>query len=235
MINTALSDLLELQLVDSEIDRLLERRQGLDQLRLYREIHEQIVEVETERNQASEALKQLERDLDKADGELEILEAKVTEHETRLFAGGMSGKETEYMRLEVQSLKGQRDAMESRVLQMLEAIEPAREEVKVLDQRLGELNVVKSGLDEEIRAEWKVIDAAIGKQEALKQAAVAPISPELLEMYDKLRRIKEGVAIASFEHGVCGGCHLTLSPAESEEAFADEIPRCVHCRRILVA
>jgi predicted nucleic acid-binding Zn-ribbon protein len=54
-------------------------------------------------------------------------------------------------------------------------------------------------------------------------------------MYEKLRHSKEGVAIGRFEHGVCGGCHMALSPAEQAEAFSDEIPRCVHCRRLLVA
>jgi hypothetical protein len=64
---------------------------------------------------------------------------------------------------------------------------------------------------------------------------LAPVPGELVEMYEKLRRIKEGVAIGRFEHGVCGGCHMALSPTEQVEALSAEIPRCVHCRRILVA
>jgi predicted nucleic acid-binding Zn-ribbon protein len=57
----------------------------------------------------------------------------------------------------------------------------------------------------------------------------------MVELYETLRQSKEGVAIGRFEHGVCGGCHMTLSPAEQIEAFDAEIPRCVHCRRLLVA
>ena len=41
MIDTKLSDLLELQLLDSEIDRLLERRQSLPELADYKSVHEQ--------------------------------------------------------------------------------------------------------------------------------------------------------------------------------------------------
>lgn len=235
MISTTLSDLLDLQGIDLAIDRLLERRQSIPQLVEYKTVHDRLGELSAEREAVAEQLQQVERDLDKADGELEILEAKLSEHETRLFAGGMSGKETEYMRLEVQSLGGQRDAMEGRVLQMLEDIEPAREDLGKRDAVIAELEGEKSRLDGEIRAEWKVIDAAVAKEEARKAEAVRPISPEMLEMYEKLRELKEGVAIASYDHGVCGGCHMSFSPAEQEEAFADEIPRCVHCRRILVA
>jgi predicted nucleic acid-binding Zn-ribbon protein len=65
--------------------------------------------------------------------------------------------------------------------------------------------------------------------------ALAPIDAGLLDLYEKLRGIKEGVAVAVYDHGVCGGCHMALSPAEQEEAFQADLPRCVHCRRILVA
>ncbi len=235
MIDTKLSDLLELQLLDSEIDRLLERRQSLPELADYKSVHEQEAALKAERDGKAETLRQMERDLDKSEGELEILETKLKETETRLFAGGMSSRETEYMRLEVQSLQGQREAMEVRVLQMLDDIEPAREAVEDLDAQLSRLATEKARLDSEIKAAWKVIDTDIGKQEAKKAEAVKPISEDLLDMYEKLRGLKEGVAIAAYEHGVCGGCHMTLSPAEHEEVFAEEIPRCVHCRRILVA
>ena len=40
---------------------------------------------------AAGELKTLELEFDKSEGELQMLEAKLTEHETRLFAGGMSG------------------------------------------------------------------------------------------------------------------------------------------------
>ncbi|MFP4073508.1 MAG: hypothetical protein ACLFVZ_05680, partial [Actinomycetota bacterium] len=108
---TSLADLLDLQEIDLQIDRLLERRQSLPELQQYKEIHEQVESEEKEREEKAAELKDLELQLDKAEGELEILENKLEEHETRLFAGGMSGRETEHMRLEVQSLKGQRSTM----------------------------------------------------------------------------------------------------------------------------
>jgi uncharacterized protein len=232
---TGLSDLLDVQAIDLEIDRLLHRRGSLPELEEYRLTHEGLQETQAERDAAAATLKEIELALDKSEGELEILENKLKEHETRLFAGGMSGRETEYMRLEVQGLRGQREAMELRVLQMLEDIEPSRDVVADLDSRIESLEAVRARLDGVIRAEWKEIDAALARKEAQKVEAVAGIASDLISLYEQLRDIKEGVAIAAYEHNVCGGCHMTLSPAEHEEAFAEELPRCVHCRRILVA
>jgi hypothetical protein len=184
---------------------------------------------------AGSELKLLELDFDKSEGELQILELKLQEHETRLYAGGMSGRETEHMRLEVQSLKGQRDALEERVLLMLEQLDPAREQVAELRSRLGAVAADKAALETTIKAEWRQIDAELARREDRKKEALVPVPGDLIEMYEKLRQIKEGVAIGRFEHGVCGGCHMALSPTEQVEALGAEIPRCVHCRRILVA
>ena len=62
--------------------------------------------LEAIRAERAAVLRSLELDLDKAEGELELVEIKLKESETRLYAGGMSGRETEQKRLEVQSLAG---------------------------------------------------------------------------------------------------------------------------------
>ena len=232
---TSLTDLLDLQGIDLQIDRLLDQRQSLPELEEYRAVHESLQAKESEREVAAGELKQIELELDKAEGELELLELKLEEHETRLFAGGMSGRETEHMRLEVQSLKGQRGALEEKVLAFLEAVDPARETLSAIESEIRSLEADKDRLETSIKTQWKAIDAELARKEERKKEALAPIDAEMLDLYEKLRGIKEGVAIASYDHGVCGGCHMTLSPAEQDEAFASDLPRCVHCRRILVA
>ncbi len=231
----SLADLLDVQDLDLQIDRLLEQRQSLPELESFKHAHEHLQDLQRRHGEAAATLRDLELSLDKSEGELELLEIKLGEHETRLFAGGMSGRETEHMRLEVQSLKGQREAMEEKVLQMLEGIDPARAEVSDLTSQIETVSAEKESLESSIKGQWKQIDAELARKEERKAEAVGPIPADLMELYEKLRRIKEGVAVAPYDHGVCGGCHMTLSPAEQEEAFEDDLPRCVHCRRILVA
>ena len=232
---TSLADLLDVQDLDLQIDRLLEQRQSLPELEKYRSVHEEIEDLQTQRETAGASLRELELNLDKSEGELGLLEVKLSEHETRLFAGGMSARETEHMRLEVQSLKGQQGTMEERVLEMLEQVDPARDTVSNLDRRISELSEEKNDLEVAIKSEWKKIDAELARKEERKIDAIAPVPEDLIELYEKLREIKEGVAVGRFENGVCGGCHMALSPAEQAEALSAEVPRCVHCRRILVA
>ena len=232
---TSLADLLDVQDLDLEVDRLLDRRQNLPELESYRKADAEEKSLKTELGAAAKVLRDLELSFDKSEGELEILEAKLKEHETRLFAGGMSSRETEHMRLEVQGLKAQRDAMEGRVLQLLEEVDPERATVISLESKIEAVSAQKASLEGMIKAEWKKIDAELARKEERKKDALIPVPADLVEKYEDLRHRKEGVAIGRLEHGVCGGCHMTLSSAEQVEALGDDLPRCVHCRRILVA
>ncbi|MGA7271185.1 MAG: C4-type zinc ribbon domain-containing protein [Acidimicrobiia bacterium] len=230
----ALSDLLDVQELDLEIDRLLARRAGLPELQRYKATQESLDEVESQIESARAELRRLELDTDKAEGELELLENKLSETETRLFAGGMSARETEHMRLEVQSLQGQKGASEERVLGLLDQLDPARAEVARLQTQRQELAEDKAELESIITSEWRSIDAELARKEERKREALAPVPDDLVEMYERLRTTKEGVAIGRLEDDTCGGCHMRLSPAEINEVAKSDPPRCVHCRRILV-
>ena len=231
---TSLADLLDVQDLDLQIDRLLDQRQSLPELDAYKAADEKLTDLGSRHDVAAAELRQLELDFDKSNGELEILETKLTEHETRLFAGSMSARETEYMRLEVESLKGQRDAKEERVLGMLESVDPVRQTVADLDGSIDSTTAEKTSLEGIIKAEWKKIDGELARKEERKKDALIPVPDDLVEIYEKLRQMKEGVAIGRLENGVCGGCHMTLSATEQAEALDADLPRCVHCRRILV-
>ena len=66
-------------------------------------------------------------------------------------------------------------------------------------------------------------------------AMVGEIDPDLLELYEDLRRQKKGVGAASLSDGVCQGCHQKLSPMYIDRLkHSDETWRCEYCRRILV-
>ena len=185
----ALADLLDVQALDLDIDRLLHRRSGLPELQRYRLTQEKIDEVSSQIEAANAELRQVELDTDKAEGELELLENKLKEHETRLFAGGMSARETEHMRLEVQSLHGQKGASEERVLGLLDRLDPARSGLEALEQARAELVEQKTELESFITDEWRQIDSELARKEERKREALQPVPDDLVELYLSLIHI----------------------------------------------
>ncbi|MEX2623138.1 MAG: hypothetical protein WD651_05400 [Acidimicrobiia bacterium] len=231
---SGLADLLDLQDIDLGIDRLLHHRQTLPELAAYQEASARLELLGSEYEKVFQEMRGLERDTDKAEGELELIEVRLKESETRLYAGGMSGRETEQKRLEVQALRGQQGTMEERVLLLLDRLDPLRAEVGRLEREKAAEAEEANRLEQLIGAAWKDIDAQIARREDRKVDIAAPIPPELVKLYEQLRKTKEGVAVGRLEGGVCGGCHLALSLPEQAEAAEWDPPRCIHCMRILV-
>ena len=72
---------------------------------------------------------------------------------------------------------------------------------------------------------------------AARAPAVAGMPEDLLSLYDRLRELKGGVGAAALRARECGGCRLSLDPAELTRirgASMDEVIRCEECQRILV-
>lgn len=230
----SLGDLLDLQAVDLDIDRLLDRRNSLPELAELAAARAERAEAEAACDAKAAELKATSLQLDRAEGELDMLERRLAEAETRLYAGGMSGRETEHKRLEVQSLRTQQSTFEERVLVLLDEKDRLDGELAAARGVLGAVADTVERLEGIVGAAWKDIDLELGRREARKAEIVPVIPPRLLALYEELRRTKQGVGVGVLSAGQCGGCHLHLSPTEQREAAETDPPRCVHCRRILV-
>ena len=231
----SLEDLLDLQTEDSAIDRLLDRRQRLPELTSYRSAHERLTDLEKQRADVTIRIREAERGVDKASGELEISEVKLVQEERRLYAGGLPARDTEHLRQEVESIRRRISDREDDVIELMEIKEVAEGEGAALDEQIAAVAAEKAGLEATIAAAWKEIDAEMAHHEERKAKIMPLIPDELMDLYDDLRKLKDdGVGAARLSEGVCSGCHLRLSAAEQGDAFRESPPRCIHCRRILV-
>ncbi len=229
-----LLDLLDLQEVDTEIDQLLEQRQSLSELDRYKQAHGRVQELQATADEQGAALAETESQIKKAEGELEIVEVKRATEERRMFAGGFSAKDLGNLELEVEMLGRQIGTTEDDILAALEVREGQESELTATKSELDAVQAEAGELEASIAEQWRVIDEKVAAREARKSEITPLIDPELLELYEKLRPNKEGVAVGRLAEGVCGGCHLSLSSAEQVQVLAEDPPRCLHCRRILV-
>lgn len=230
----SLADLLDLQEVDLQIDRLLHERQSLPELDEYRRAHEN-TEALHERLVAAEAeLHDTSLELDKTEGEHEISGQRLEAEQNRLYAGGLSARDAEFLRREVDMLTRQRSDAEDKVLELMESRDQQEAMVGELKAHYQEAATVKSGIEDAIKHAWASIDAQLATKEARKAGIVPLIDEDLLGLYEQLRGTKEGVAVGALADSTCGGCHLKLTAAEVNEARRSDPPRCIHCRRILV-
>jgi predicted nucleic acid-binding Zn-ribbon protein len=231
----SLADLLDLQDVDLQIDRLLQQRQSLPELNDYKKAHAALQAIEQEHEALTAQARETALALDKTSGELEITEQRHDAEQNRLYAGGMSARDADYLRQEVEMLGRKKDGMEETTLELMEQRDEQDAALAELQSRIEAATSEKDRLEAVISGAWKGIDADLNRLESRKSAIVPLVADDLLVLYEELRPIKDGgVAVARLGEGVCGACHLTLTPAEQVEARRTNPPRCIHCRCILV-
>ncbi len=227
-------DLVALQTLDLEIDRLEHRKVNLEELAELRLVHHRRRTVESDHDDLTSQLRSLDLAFDRANGELQMMEERLEVAEKRLFGGGMSSKETENRRMEVQSLRERIGDQETEALELMERREGVADQVNERASELEEVRASEETLRSVVQGIWAEIDGEVEKRRAERDLVVAPVPSEVMSIYETLRKEKQGVAAGRLQGATCGGCHLALSESERLEAAESDPPRCPHCRRILV-
>ena len=85
-------------------------------------------------------------------------------------------------------------------------------------------------------AEQSELNKDLERLDAERSAALSPLDPSLLTVYDGLRQQKRGLAIAAVSDGACAACGTTLTPAQLQSARSTaQLNNCPTCGRILYA
>lgn len=232
----SLLNLLELQKVDSTIDRLEARRRNLPEQASLDTLEERLSSLEKSVGEQQSVVDEIASRQKKLDGELESLELKIEGENARLYSGGVNNpRELADLQKEIDSLKRRKSGVEETDLEVMVEREAADAELTRLQEELEEL---KKTIEEATRGRdlaSKDIDVHLTGGRSERDTWIPKIDSELLELYDDLRASKGGVGAAAMVDGVCQGCHMALPRQEYERVRkAEGLVRCDECRRILV-
>jgi predicted nucleic acid-binding Zn-ribbon protein len=231
-----LIDLLELQKIDSTIDRLEARRKALPEQAELERLEDRLSQAEAAFAEQHAIVDEIAAEQRKLDGDIEIVETKIKKDEGRLNSGEFTNpKELTDLQSEVDSLKRRKSSLEDQDIEVMERREEAEKVLAPLVQQIEEL---RKAIDDATERR----DRAAGETQTQLEAARAErehwppkFDPELLNLYDNLRASKGGVGAAALIDGTCQGCHMRLPSQEYERVRASEgLVFCDDCRRILV-
>ena len=229
--------LLELADLDTELGRLAHRRKGLPEHAELDKLAERGSKVRDAITIADTNLADLDRELSRAEKDVEQVRTRIDRDNTRLDGGLVSNaRELEQLQSEIVSLKKRQDDLEEVVLDLMER----REAAQTLRDGAGaegdtvaaETAVVTSRRD----AALAEIAEAEAKASAARATVVTDVPGDLLALYDKIRA-QSAPGAALLRRGQCGGCRVMLSTVDLNAvrtAAADDVVRCEECRRILV-
>ncbi|HWC14732.1 MAG TPA: C4-type zinc ribbon domain-containing protein [Actinomycetota bacterium] len=233
---SALQQLLVLQDEDTSIKRLEERRRSLPEAQELATTNEALAELTADLEIAQKQFDEVAREQDRREGEIAIVEQKIAREEERLFGGKVSNpKELGALQAEVQMLKKKKGDLEDGLLEIMVHKEDAAATLDRLKNEQADTARKSEALTASVGTLIGQIDAQLQEHAAKRDAAATPLTPELLQLYEKIRATKNGVGAAALERGTCQGCHTQLPNKEVERMKAEGgLQRCDNCRRILV-
>ena len=230
--------LLELQALDSALDRLAHRRRTLPELAemkrldgLVDALRDGIVRAETE-------VSDLGREQARFEREIEQVRGRRDRDEARLSSGSITAsRQLQDLEHEVASLKRRQADLEDSELEVMERAETAQAALSELTtQREAHLSA-RAEAAAGAAAATSDIDAEVAKTTAARAELAATLPPDLLALYEKIRATEGGIGAGEIARGRCGGCHLDLMNNEKSAFRAappDEVLRHEECGRILV-
>jgi predicted nucleic acid-binding Zn-ribbon protein len=230
--------LLDLQALDSALDRLAQRRRSLPELAEIEQLQNTLADLDDKVVIAQTEDSDLGREQAKLETDIDVVRSRMERDQKRLDAGQVgSPRELENLQSEIASLHRRQTELEDEELELMER----REQIEAV---LRETSWRRSQTQEALDAAEQRRDAALSaiaddeaKARAERDPLAASLPGEMVTLYEKLRASSGGVGAAALHRGRCEGCHLALNTQDLNrvrDAPPDDVLRCEECRRILV-
>jgi predicted nucleic acid-binding Zn-ribbon protein len=230
--------LLDLQALDSALDRLAHRRRTLPELAeierldaLVDGLRDAVVRAETE-------LSDLSREQDRFEREIEQVRARKTRDEERMASGAITNpKQLQDMEHEVATLTRRQSELEDGELEVMEKVETVQAQLDELTGRREQHLSDRAAAEQRRDTAFTEIDDETAQSTAERAELAETFPADLLALYEKIRAHEGGIGAGPIERGRCGGCRLDLmnnEKADIRAASVDDVLRHDECGRIMV-
>ncbi len=227
-----LRKLIELQGIDTQIFQLraLEQREIPDRLKLY---DDQMFEAKKRLTHAEEKLKTFQLEKKNKELDLQTKESNVKKFQLQLFQV-RTNKEYASLEKEIGGLKADNSLLEEEIIHLLDELDSwtatVANERKKFDEESKKVQVEK----EKTKQELGQTKQRLKELEAARQTIAQQIDPLILPRYERVLKLRNGVAMVPVKDGSCQGCFMNLPPQVIHLVHsAEEWVFCEQCARIL--
>jgi predicted nucleic acid-binding Zn-ribbon protein len=230
--------LLDLQELDTALDRLAHRRRTLPELAEIENAEERLSGFNDAFVAAQTEISDIDREQKKAEQDVDQVRARAPRDQKRLDSGQVSSaRDLENLQSEIASLQRRQSDLEEIVLDVMERREEVEARLRAVeaDKETGDKALAQ--LTGRRDAAYREMDGQAELTRRARAGVVTDIPGDLLKLYEKLREQNRGVAATALLRAQCQGCHLQLNTVELNSiraAAKDDVIRCDECRRILV-
>ena len=232
----------QLKLLDiAEIDaRILQLRHQLKNL----PESKQIAELQIERKKVDDTAIdfRIQRDdlavaVAKAEKDVEAVRVRRTKEQARIDAGQVTNpKDLERLQAELANIDRRIGVLEDEELEVMEQLDEATKAAAGFDLKIDEFDARIQELTNARNERAADVERELASVTADREPAIEGMPADLMALYDRIRE-QSGIGAAELRAKQCGGCRLSVEPAELSRirtAPSDEVIRHEECGVIMV-
>ncbi len=224
--------LYELQEVDLEIQL---RTEALAQVKSQLGKDDDLVAARSACDAVKKRLADLEHQQKTEEWELSELGAKIAVVEKKLFGGSVKNpKELMAFQQDLEILKTQRSEREDKLLILMMDVESSQQDASLKKSDFEKIDREWRENQQKLLQQQTELETELAALEQKRNLVAGQIDSDSLGLYEEVRRVKQGQAVAKVMQGRCQGCRISLPVSDQQRArMGQELVRCSNCGRIL--
>jgi len=220
----------KLQQIDLELQR---KQQELYEVEDQLSDNKALVAAESKLASQKEQLKDERKRQKSSEWELEDLQEKVRQIESKLYSGTTKNpKELVNLEIEFRGFKSQIRSKEDALLGLMSQAEEIEATAKTTAEELERLKREWEQKQETLGHRKGEVEAVLPQLRESRDGLAQQINPEAINTYERIRLTRRQ-AVVKAERGKCQGCHIALPTSQWQRAKAGDLIQCNSCSRIL--
>ncbi len=228
-----LKQLYELQLIDSEIDKIKVLKGELPMI--VSDLEDEISGLNTRLNKLQAAIADMDKESANFKTSVKASEDSIKKYEKQLD-GVKNNREFDALTKEINMQRLEIQLLEKRKKEVDEQIKVKKQNLDGIKDRL---KAKQAEMDEKKAELEKIIEKTDKEESTLKNKSDKyrkKIEERLLHAYDTIRkRYRNGLSVVTVKRNACGGCFNQIPPQiQLEIGLNKKVIACEHCGRVLV-
>jgi hypothetical protein len=230
-VHSDLKTVIELQQVDLKITEMTAQIDALPSE--IETLEAQLSEFIHAHEDRKQRLTQNHKERRDVESEIQVIQARISKHKDQLY----EVKTNEQYRAMLKEIAGEEANIRRIEDQLLEKMLEAEQLEKHIREAASRLDSEKARVAAEVQRLQALRQTDVEERDCLlarRQQDEARLTPEVLELYERVRKARRGLAVAEARDGCCTACNVRLRPQVYNDVRGNEsVVTCESCNRIL--
>jgi predicted nucleic acid-binding Zn-ribbon protein len=173
------------------------------------------------------------KDRKRLEGDIQVQQQKISKLKDQMLEA-KTNEQYRAFQHEIEFCEKEIRQAEDRILELMGESEPLERNVKTAEAALKQEKAQVEGEKQEARERTAGDQRELDQLQAERKSIATQISPAVLSAYERVRKLRHGIALAEAVDGRCSQCHMSLRLQFFQDLKrGEQVMHCESCNRIL--